>query len=145
MIEVEQSSTSLAFNERLDIENMFVPVCVNLVGVEEIGTGFTVELKLDEELSTATLGEDVVYDIIVPGSNTPIQEASTTSSSIFIDFSPGQVMRSCGTMSIFADDILEGSETFGLRLHGTTPFEISINTEHDSFTFVIKNDPSGKS
>lgn len=144
MIEVEESSASLAFNERLDIDNMFVPVCVNVVGIKEIATGFTVELKLDEEFSTATLGEDIIHDVVVPGSNHPIQENSAPSTSIFIDFSPGQVMTSCGTMSILADDIMEGPETYRLKLHGTTPFEISINTEQDSVTVLIRNDPSGK-
>lgn len=144
MIEVEQSSTSLQFNERLDIDNMFVPVCLDLVGVEEIGTPFTVELKLDEELSTATLGEDLVYDIVVPGSNHPIRDSSTTTTSIFIDFPIGRVMRSCGVISILSDDIMEGPETYTLRLHSVTPFEISINPNQDSFTVLIHNDPGGK-
>lgn len=141
-LEVEQSSSSVVFNERLDVDNIFVPVCMVLVGVEEIGTSFTVEMVLDEEFSTATLGEDLHYNVVIPGSP-PTPDHSTTTS-IFITFATGTVMRSCGVMTILADDILEGPETYVLTLDNSNPFKISVNQDRKSFTLTISNDPSGK-
>lgn len=138
MIEVAETPTSLVFNEPLDGDNMVVPLCLNLVGVEEIGTPFTVELRLQEDSSTATLGEDVQYGL--PGSS-PTVPATT---SIFIEFPRGTVLRSCGMMSILSDDIFEEPEMYMLRLSVSVPYDIPINPDRDSFTIHIINDPSGK-
>lgn len=133
MIEVASSSSTLEFNEAMDVDNMFVPLCLHVVGgVEEISEPFSVEL-VKQDFSTATLGEDIQYGIGLPGSSH--QGPATTS--LFIDFAAGTVLRSCGIVSILPDDKLEEPEVYMLQLSGSTPYDIPINPDQDSFTIHI--------
>ena len=137
MIEVEPSSASLTVDERLDFDSHFVQLCLELKGVAAIGAPFTVEMQLDEEVSTATLGEDLQYDLIEP----TLPAAST---SVFIDFASGTELRSCSEIFILSDDVLEGDETYVLRISNSRPYSIAINSNQDSSAITINNDPGGR-
>ena len=149
-------SAMIEIGEGVDFESLFAEVCVELSGVEELGSSFTARLEIQN--GTATQGEDFEGGIRIPSGCpfsalndppfAPISQQDFESrmilreremDGVFVDFFMGTELTACGVVSILPDLIFEGPENLTLTL---VDGDFSVGEDNITSMIVIV-DPEG--
>ena len=153
---VVADSAMIEIGEGVDFESLFAEVCVELSGVEELGSSFTARLEIQN--GTATQGEDFEGGIRIPSGCpfsalndppfAPVSQKDFKSrmilreremDGVFVDFFMGTNLTACGVVSILPDLIFEGPENLTLTL---VDGDFSIGEDNITSMIVIV-DPEG--
>lgn len=156
---VSPDSIDIMVIENGEFNNRFVQVCVELGGaVDGTDLAIDVELVLNEEMSTATVGRDFSLDIVIPAgcpfspfNDPPFAPALQTTScsnnnpynnTLLVSFVANGGNRACSVVTILPDDALERNETIVLVINGSNPIMLPFTPgDRDASTITITNSP----